>query len=175
MGSGASLPRLKGSRGRKEGVANSNSRLGRADRSPRGSGQSRNGDVNNNTDHSAKSTRADGNVPLRVPEAEENSRDRNSFTGRNAVEEDNDALSEALDFELGPDEDHFCVGGMDSSIGLGENTEVDQAAEMFASTTMSLEMENEDLLFNLLYFGGTNTMENLGGVLSGALEGTIKT
>lgn len=57
-----------------------------------------------------------------------------------------------------------------------EMTEEDMeaSAEMFANTAMSLGMENDELLFNLMYFGdmGCNDM-NFSAVVSNALDETV--
>jgi hypothetical protein len=63
----------------------------------------------------------------------------------------------------------------------GENggmPEVDENnAEMFAVTAMSLGMENDDLLFNLMYFGGANAAAegslDLGNMFNTAMEETV--
>ena len=56
-----------------------------------------------------------------------------------------------------------------------DREELEQAAAMFASATMSLEMDNDDLLFNLMYFGGDETPggQTLGGSLNTALEEVV--
>ena len=48
--------------------------------------------------------------------------------------------------------------------------ELEEAAAKFASASMSLEMDNEDLLFNLMYFGDQNSQQTLGGSLDTALH-----
>lgn len=45
-------------------------------------------------------------------------------------------------------------------------------AEMFSVTAMSLGMENDDLLFNLLYFGG-NEHASFGNMMNSAMEETV--
>ena len=81
--------------------------------------------------------------------------------------DDDDMLSQASDAE---EDDHDLM-----------NNDADDTARMFASTTMSLDMDNEDLLFNLLYFGGDTTGSSpgedptmaIGRTLSAALEETV--
>jgi hypothetical protein len=59
-----------------------------------------------------------------------------------------------------------------------DRAEVDEAAALFAYSTMSLEMDNDDLLFNLLYFGdaaagGGTDLSTLGSTLNTAMEETL--
>jgi hypothetical protein len=48
----------------------------------------------------------------------------------------------------------------------------DDSAEMFQNTAMSLGMDNDELLFNLLYFGG-DSVGNFGTMVNNALEETV--
>jgi hypothetical protein len=57
-----------------------------------------------------------------------------------------------------------------SQVDSEYQAELDQAAEMFASASMSLEMDNEDLLFNLMYFQEKSSQQTLGGSLDTALQ-----
>jgi hypothetical protein len=54
----------------------------------------------------------------------------------------------------------------------GQRGENDIENEMFDQTAMSLEMDREDLIFNLLYFGGGD-MSNINTALSNAREETV--
>ena len=45
-------------------------------------------------------------------------------------------------------------------------------ADMFQATAMSLGLENDDLLFNLLYFGGGENLQ-LGQMVNSAMEETV--
>jgi hypothetical protein len=48
----------------------------------------------------------------------------------------------------------------------------EKSAEMFHNTAMSLEMDNEELLFNLMYFGG-NSSGSFDHMVNNALEETV--
>lgn len=51
---------------------------------------------------------------------------------------------------------------------------VNQSAEMFTNTAMSLGMDNDELLFNLLYFGGESSSHcTFGNMINSALEETV--
>jgi hypothetical protein len=54
----------------------------------------------------------------------------------------------------------------------GQRGENDIENEIFDQTAMSLEMDREDLIFNLLYFGGGD-MSNINTALSNAREETV--
>ena len=86
---------------------------------------------------------------------------------RNDDDNDNDdeLLSQASDHHLNLNDDDD-----DDE----EDHEANETAAMFASASMSLEMDNDDLLFNLLYFGDGNTSsQSIGNSLNAALEETI--
>jgi len=62
----------------------------------------------------------------------------------------------------------------ESDVGSEMDAEIENAAAMFASASMSLDMDNDDLLFNLMYFGGESTAaQSLGSTLNLALEETM--
>jgi hypothetical protein len=47
------------------------------------------------------------------------------------------------------------------------------SAELFSATAMSLEIENDELLFNMLYFGEDNNSKSFGGNIQTALDETV--
>jgi len=90
-------------------------------------------------------------------------------------DDDNNDYDHENDFGLFDRDILQPCGGDDDDDDDGEvDPEVEAAAAMFASTSMSLDMDNDDLLFNLLYFGGNEqSAQSIGHTLSNALQETV--
>ena len=71
-------------------------------------------------------------------------------------EEDDDEEDQECDDEDGDDE---------------QNEQTSQMRMLFAQSAMSMDMDNEDLIFNLLYFGGDTS--NFASMMSNAAEETV--
>ena len=69
------------------------------------------------------------------------------------------------------DDEQYCD---DIVTGNGDFQNMDSNVEMFCQTAMSLEMNNAELMFNLMYFGGGGTQHsNVANIINSALEETV--
>lgn len=54
-----------------------------------------------------------------------------------------------------------------------DDEEAMQLRMLFAQSAMSMDMDNEDLIFNLMYFGGDSSSANFASMMSNAAEETV--
>lgn len=104
---------------------------------------------------------------------------KSSYAYLRDTEEDEDEFAAAADYNTDLYHRHHAerYGDQDdfSEPEYSPRSETDAAnAEMFAVTAMSLGMESDDLLFNLMYFGGEDVSNtNIGTMFNTAMEETV--
>ena len=95
--------------------------------------------------------------------------DENGFLSPNSSGDEED--DEFDQHQVNDNDDDDDEGERDDDEGGAGDEEAMQLRMLFAQSAMSMDMDNEDLIFNLLYFGGDTS--NFATMMNNAAEETV--